>query len=562
VDPKKEGTSMKTILRSAVFALLMLLQLSARPALAASSPSIDVSDFESLAIQDGGRLKPFDTFARESVQLVTGREVHNGKPATEIVLSWLFMPNEWTNKQFVQIKHLQLKKDLGIPETQSYVSPIDLAHNPKLTQLFGELAQMQKDKKKLDPYYQAVARINNQLSLYQEIISGNGLRFVPQKISPDWIALSELKGPVQQAFGKIAGTYFTALGKGDVKSFKDAVVNFKNLAKAEAPAEYPSDSSLQLEITYNKLHPFRWSYILYLIAAILFLFSLKFTASRPLRLASVGVMAAGIVMHGTGFLLRCLIAGRPPVSNMYESIIWVSLGCVVFGFVFEMIYKRSYIGLAATAVSTIALIIGDSVPAVLDPSIHPLEPVLRSNYWLTIHVLTITLSYAAFALAMGIGNIGLSYYVRGIEEKSREKLTSLALFQYRAVQVGVLLLTAGTILGGVWADYSWGRFWGWDPKETWALIADLGYLAVLHGRFSGWLRTFGSLASSVVCFTGVVMAWYGVNFVLGVGLHSYGFGGGGVHYVTAIVVLQLLYVGFAAIQHKKFMDKTRALSTT
>jgi ABC-type transport system involved in cytochrome c biogenesis permease subunit len=130
------------------------------------------------------------------------------------------------------------------------------------------------------------------------------------------------------------------------------------------------------------------------------------------------------------------------------------------------------------------------------------------------------------------------------------------------VQVGVLLLTAGTILGGVWADYSWGRFWGWDPKETWALIADLGYLAVLHGRFSGWLRTFGSLASSVVCFTGVVMAWYGVNFVLGVGLHSYGFGGGGVHYVTAIVVLQLLYVGFAAIQHKKFMDKTRALSTT
>jgi ABC-type transport system involved in cytochrome c biogenesis permease subunit len=102
----------------------------------------------------------------------------------------------------------------------------------------------------------------------------------------------------------------------------------------------------------------------------------------------------------------------------------------------------------------------------------------------------------------------------------------------------------------VWADYSWGRFWGWDPKETWALIADLGYLAVLHGRFSGWLRTFGTISASVVAFSGVVMAWYGVNFVLGVGLHSYGFGGGGVSYVAAVLAVQLVYVATAALRHR------------
>ena len=95
------------------------------------------------------------------------------------------------------------------------------------------------------------------------------------------------------------------------------------------------------------------------------------------------------------------------------------------------------------------------------------------------------------------------------------------------MQVGVLLIAAGTILGGVWADYSWGRFWGWDPKEVWALITLLVYLIPLHGRFAGWVNTFGLVVASVVCFLSVVMAWYGVNFVLGVGLHSYGFAEGG-----------------------------------
>ena len=195
-----------------------------------------------------------------------------------------------------------------------------------------------------------------------------------------------------------------------------------------------------------------------------------------------------------------MIAAWPPVSNMYESIIWVSLGCVVFGTVFELIYKRRFIGLAATMVATVALIIGDSVPAVLDQSIKPLEPVLRSNYWLTIHVLTITLSYAAFALAMGIGNIALSYYARGVEGKNCEKLFVSGPFLLSGHPGGCPPLTAGTILGGVWADYSWGRFWGWDPKETWALIADLGYLAVLHGRFAGWFRTFGTAGGGGLLF--------------------------------------------------------------
>ena len=114
----------------------------------------------------------------------------------------------------------------------------------------------------------------------------------------------------------------------------------------------------------------------------------------------------------------------------------------------------------------------------------------------------------------------------------------------------MVLLAAGTILGGVWANYSWGRFWGWDPKEVWALIALLGYLAILHGRYAGWIRKFGIAAWSVIAFQGVLMAWYGVNYVLGAGLHSYGFGTGGVQYVAIYVGLEILYVLWATYKHR------------
>src|SRR6185295_5576642 len=144
--------------------------------------------------------------------------------------------------------------------------------------------------------------------------------------------------------------------------------------------------------------------------------------------------------------------------------------------------------------------------------------------WLTTHVLIITISYAAFFLAFAMGDLSLFYYLKD-EQGYHAQINNLVKTIYRAMQIGVVLLAAGTILGGVWADYSWGRFWGWDPKETWALISLLGYLAVLHAKKAGMVRNFGFLGGCVVSFSLVLMAWYGVNFVLGVGLHSYGFGG-------------------------------------
>jgi len=149
-------------------------------------------------------------------------------------------------------------------------------------------------------------------------------------------------------------------------------------------------------------------------------------------------------------------------------------------------------------------------------------------------------------------------FTHALAPAALDRQRRLSQYLYRTLQIGVVLLAAGTILGGVWANYSWGRFWGWDPKETWALIALLGYLAVLHGRFSGWLGSFGIAVGSVIAFLGVLMAWYGVNFVLAAGLHSYGFGGGGLPYVLTVCAVDLAVIGLGVWLTKRRKPAAKA----
>ena len=198
------------------------------------------------------------------------------------------------------------------------------------------------------------------------------------------------------------------------------------------------------------------------------------------------------------------------------------------------VYGRKSFGLVVTAVAFAGTFIAWFFP-IPGKAFSPLQPVLRDNFWLTIHVLTIVSSYAAGALAWGLGLLSLGYYLlgryrpggTGRPSQPPAACAELAGFIYKAMQVAVMLLAAGTILGGLWADVSWGRFWGWDPKEVWALVSLLAYLVVLHGRYAGWIGNFGLAAGAVVGAAVIGMSWYGVNFLLGAGLHSYGFGQGG-----------------------------------
>ena len=502
-----------------------------------------------LPVQSDGRMKPFDSFAREMLELIYGKQKYEGREAYEIIFTWMLAPQVWTQKELFEVRNHEVLKNLNLETGKRYFKGDELFGNPKFNDLRTELNIKRESKEKLNPYFQALQRLENQFFIFSEIASGKMIRLVPPKEGTQWVAVADLQGDLQTQFMEVTKAFISSIGaisEGKAVSVEQAekldeqVLKFKELAKANNPELYPDQTRIDTEIHYNLFHPFRWAYILYILGAFVILFAWITDKSKPMRVAWF-LLGLGFLLHVYGFLLRSYLMGRPPVSNMYETVVWVSWGSLVFAAILEKVYKFKFILLAGSIIAAFGMIIADSAPIVLDPSLQPLEPVLRSNYWLTVHVMTITISYSAFFLAFALGDMGLIYYLKG-EKKHHEKIKAIVTAIYRAKQIGVVFLAPGIILGGIWADYSWGRFWGWDPKETWALIALLGYLAILHGRLVGWIKDFGMVVSGVLTFSLVIMAWYGVNFVLGAGLHSYGFGAGGVEYVSGFVFLHILLV--------------------
>jgi ABC-type transport system involved in cytochrome c biogenesis permease subunit len=309
---------------------------------------------------------------------------------------------------------------------------------------------------------------------------------------------------------------------------------------------YPGCKTLELELLFNRTQPFMYAWILMLAALAFFVVSMMWRSPIPYGLAFAAYFAS-LGFQVFGYYCRVAISGRAPVTNMYETVIFVGSMSAIFALVLELIYRRRVIGVAGAFVATLALVLADQMSLVLDPKISPLTPVLRSNFWLIVHVLTIVSSYAGGTLAWGLGNLALVLMTFG--QPSRETLKTLSHYTYRAMQIAVLLLAAGTFLGGWWAAYSWGRFWGWDPKETWALIALVTYVIPLHMRYVGWIKDFGLAVCAVLCYASIVMAWYGVNFVLGAGLHSYGFGGGGPWWVFWAGLINFLWVLLACFAY-------------
>lgn len=545
-----------------LFALIALALSNTGSASPTPKEGFQWSYLQNIAIQERGRIKPFDTFANETLQFLTGKSTWNGVQPTEFVFSMLFRFEDWENEELINISYNPLKEKLGLDKSKRFFSYKAISENTALIKLVQEGARKEQSKERLSELDKKAFQVQNQRGMLEAIISGTALTILPnpQGIDATWFPISAISdrtlpyAPDQlEKLSQSLKALMEAYYKGDSKTWNDSSLKFVEVVRTELGKDhYPSAASLKREIHYNQLRPFRWAWIFYLVS-FLALVAFTITQAKFQMWAGAAALALGLAIHTYGFVLRCWIAGRPPVSNMYESVLWVAWGCVVFSLVIWIKYKKAVIPTAAVVFAILGLVLADNVPLVLDPSIHPLEPVLRSNFWLTIHVLTITLSYAAFALSLCLGNVVLGAYL--FKPTSVPTIQSLTLYMYRAMQIGVILLAAGTILGGVWADYSWGRFWGWDPKEVWALIALLLYIAVLHGRFTGWLKGFGFVVTTVLSFMGVLMAWYGVNFVLGVGLHSYGFGSGGSIYVSTYLGLQLAYIYFAYQSYQRAKSK-------
>lgn len=568
--------------------------------------------WRSLPVQQGGRQKPLDTVGWESLRMIANRAKlmdpetserldptaaylsmafdwqgweHPDKSHLELVKDWrplyfhLHQADKWDRTPLLRVDFRPLRHALGLGDNQSYVAPQELAvarvkddrHHREVpfSTWADDLLTLEEANEELSEVERKGLELANRFWSYQNHRMGRGIEILPIKDSDDqsWMSLAQFvlmtfddfSDPTgdlrraQESFGKARQSFRAKDSTGFNQHSSQFIALVEKLGNDAGI--YPSRIGIQVEVAYNKWSPFRFGWILMLLSALGMFLYWGFGSKKCYR-AGVVAYAGALIAVIIGFAMRITISGRPPVTNMYESVLYVGTGVAVFGLVFEWIYPRRYIISAAASVAAVALILADNCPLILDPSLRPLEPVLRSNFWLITHVMTITLSYAALALALGIANITLGHYL--FRSGNLQAIGALSRFTYKAIQVGVLLLSAGVILGGVWADYSWGRFWGWDPKEVWALIALLGYLSVLHARFAGWVGHRGLAALSVACFSLVVMAWYGVNFVLGAGLHSYGFGGGGTAYVYSGVALQLIYVAIALLRSSAPIGQTVA----
>lgn len=509
------------------------------------------SVLKDIPVQSGGRMKPLDTLARESVRAVTGKASWQGEEPVLTVMDWWADPERTQQADLIFLTDVQAKAELGLDTERRWFSARELLANGRLAERREQIQRRLRNDEELPKSDRAIRQLMERIVLLAALADGSGLKIVPHPggMEQPWSGLDEVP---ESSPAMKASQHLREELRYHRPGARLAAVEFKSEMARLGPG--PSSEKIQKELWYNSKHPFRAAWVLYLSAFLVLIAGSGQSVSGNLHRLGMSLAATGFLVHLYGFYLRCSIAGRPPVTNMYESVIWVALGAVGFAFALRLRSPRGIYLPAACGCATLCLILADSLPSVLDPSIHPLTPVLRSNYWLTVHVLSITLGYAAFLLALGIGHVALW---KAANQSPRESVDPIHDAVYKSVQLGVLFLAAGTILGGVWANDSWGRFWGWDPKEVWALIALLGYLAILHGRYAGWLRKFGVTAWSVLAFQGVMMAWYGVNYVLGAGLHSYGFGTGGGVYVAGFVAFEFCYVGWAVSRYHQILAKLR-----
>ncbi len=500
---------------------------------------------KSIAIQNNGRVKSFDAFCRQWMETVCGKERWDRRGAVDVVLEALAHEETIFEKRWIRVGYRPLAEAFGLAKDRTLFSYEELRPAMDKIEALMQSAKEKRDKdvrpSKLE---QETERVYSRLVAVHQLSTGENMTVIPAPSSGSWQSAYQTLDKKAADFKKITELF----GERKYPEFREAAAAW--IQTVDQATEFKYRQKINLEIFYHSVRPFLWAWILYLAA---FLFFSVFGRGSLTGKIGVASFAAGFALHTCGLALRVLILERPPVSNMYESMVFMNWALIIFAGILWAFFKSRPLLSVATLVSALVMIYGDLLP--IDANMDVLVPVLRSNYWLTIHVMTIVASYGAFGLAMGLGHRHIILCLRN-KLDSREETQSVNLI-YHTIQIGAWLLGVGTILGGVWANESWGRFWGWDPKETWALITFLAYIIIIHLKFSRAINSFWIAASSILGFLFVLMTWYGVNFVLGRGLHSYGQGSGGIIWIVYYLAAEALFLAWviAALQRRPSAQK-------
>jgi len=495
-------------------------------------------NFGELVIQDeGGRMKPVNTFASELLRKVSKKETYKDLDANQVLVSLIVSPRTWYFVPFIYIKkdNTKLRDLIGIPHDQKYARFSDLFTERGAYKLTEEVSKAHKKKIKTK-YEESILNVDGRANLLFGTLEGTIFKFFPLATSENnkWYAYKEVphagfKGAdslyVSNIIPMYAQSVIHATQSNDYSQADELLESLHKYQRKFGNDVMPSERKIELELFYNEYDIFKGLYYKYMfVSLIMFILVIVhiFNYNNFLKILiniSTVVLLLLFIYHTIGLGIRWYISGHAPWSNGYESMIYISWATMLFGFVLG---RKSPLTLASTAfVTSMLLMIAHW--NWMDPSIGNLVPVLDS-YWLMVHVAIIVASYGPFTISMILGLVSLLLYV--LTTKKNKKKLKLAINELTTINemsltIGLVLLTIGNFLGGIWANESWGRYWGWDPKETWALISIMIYAFVLHMRIIPGLKgRYAFNLVSVFAFASILMTYLGVNHLLA-GLHSY-----------------------------------------
>ena len=499
--------------------------------------------FGAMLIQDDGRFKPVNTFSSELLRKLSKHDTYKGLTSDQVLLSMLLSPQAWYESDIIYVKKANdsLHRFLGVPKGTKWVKPkdfFDANGQYKLAPLLKDIYntntpnQFQKDLKEVD----------QRIGLLNRALQGDIFKVFPVPNDPNhkWIShldyvndTLQITDPLYKQFVKNAlPAYLILLQQateiGDYSKADKVLNNIKLQQEFYSAEVLPSPAKVQTELWYNRINIFEQLFQAYLylgtVLFIVLLWHIFIPKQIFRRLTQIGIALLWLcfILHTVGLAVRWYLSGHAPFSDAYESMIYVGWSAIGVGLFFS---RRSPLTVAATAFVT-AMILMIAHWNWMDPAIGTLQPVLNS-YWLMLHVAVIVGSYGPFVLGMLLGGLNLLLMIV-TTPKNAHKINliqqELTIVNELALTVGLVMLTIGNFLGGMWANESWGRYWGWDPKETWALISIMVYALVIHLRLiphwrGRWVFNF----MSIVAFSSILMTYFGVNFYL-TGMHSYATG--------------------------------------
>jgi ABC-type transport system involved in cytochrome c biogenesis permease subunit len=538
-------------------------------------------EFGSLPVIDRGRIKPMDTFARSRVLLIASKQTFQDekkqtRPATQWVLDAMLTKLAKGGGPALEYKMFRIENDqvlslLGLQQREGL--------RYSLSEFYNHLADLDRESKralkvedrKRSVYETKVLELAQHVELFMHVAAFDSPAIVPAK--GDWLALGEAWGngdphPVALSLAAILRAY----NDHDVEGFNKAVAEYKGFFQKEMPEALRATG---LEVYFNELAPF---YICAVAYGFLFVLACCSWLGwfEPLNRGAFWSMVLIALVHTMALGMRIYIQGRPPVTNLYSSAIFIGWGCVVTCLISEYFFRNSIAIAVGSVTGGLSLLVAHFLSLESGDTMEMMEAVLDTNFWLATHVTCITLGYTATFVA---GFMGITYVAAmavsaffgwraSTDDKVRQFLASpdaqqgarrfftrffdtdagsvMGKMIYGIVCFGMFLSFTGTVLGGLWADVSWGRFWGWDPKENGALLIVIWCALILHARWGGMVKQRGMAILAVLGNIITAWSWFGTNF-LGVGLHSYGFMAGAMTWLLVFDAAMLVIAGIGLL---------------